>query len=179
MERDLNQIIVQGGLVVSSRTAISRRPILAMLASLCALLGALGMSASALASAPEAPVTLTPAKEVTTSSATLEGELNPHISAKVTWQMFLSNPGGVSCHEGITVGGEGPLDGEAIPVNTTARDLQPSSVYRFCVVAFNEGAETSGNEVTFKTLELRERPNCLWNIRWAPPKRPSRRCCAR
>ena len=122
-----------------------------MLASLCALLGALAMSASALAAAPEAPVTLSPATEVTATSATLEGKLNPHTSAQVTWQMFLSNPGGASCHEGITVGGEGPLEGEAIQVKTTARNLQPSSVYRFCVVAFNEG-ETSGNEVTFKTI---------------------------
>jgi hypothetical protein len=136
---------------VSRRVAVSRAA-LAVLVSVCALLGALGMSASALAAAPEAPVTLTPAKEISATSATLEGELNPHVSAKVTWQMFLSNPGGASCHEGITVGGEGPLDGEAIHVETTPRDLQPSSVYRFCVVAFNEGAETSGSEKTFKTL---------------------------
>jgi len=133
-----------------NRVAVSR-PVLAVLVSVCALLGALGTSASALAVGPEAPVTLTPAKEVTAESATLEGELNPHTSAEVTWEMFLSNPGGVSCHEGNTVGGEGPLDGQAIPVKTTARNLQPSSVYRFCVVAFHNG-ETSGNEVTFKTL---------------------------
>jgi hypothetical protein len=122
------------------------------LVSVSALLAALAFSADpALAAAPEAPVTLTPAKEVTAESATLEGELNPNTSAEVTWEMFLSKPGGTSCHEGITVGGEGPLDGEAIPVETTARNLQPSSVYRFCVVAFHSG-ETSGNEETFKTL---------------------------
>ena len=135
---------------MSSGAAVSR-PVRAILASLCALLGALAISASALAAAPEAPVTLSPATEVTATSATLEGKLNPHTSAQVTWQMFLSNPGGASCHEGITVGGEGPLEGEAIPVKTTARNLQPASVYRFCVVAFKEG-ETSGNEVTFKTI---------------------------
>lgn len=130
---------------------VASRPAVAVLASLCAVVGALGMSATALA-APEAPLTLTPAKEVTATSATLEGELNPHASGEVTWQMFLSNPGGTSCQEGITVGGEGPLGGEAILVHTTPRDLQPSSVYRFCVVVFHDGEETSGNEETFKTL---------------------------
>jgi hypothetical protein len=136
---------------VSRRVAVSR-PVLAVLASVCALLAALAFSADpALATGPEAPVTLTPATEVTAESATLEGELNPHTSAEVTWEMFLSNPGGTSCHEGNTVGGEGPLDGQAIPVKTTARNLQPSSVYHFCVVAFHNG-ETSGNEETFKTL---------------------------
>ena len=128
------------------------RPALAALASLCVLLGALAVTPSALAAAPEAPVTLTPATEITATSATLSGELNPGASAKVTWQMFLSNPGGSSCHEGITVGGEGPLEGQAIPVSTTPRDLEPSSVYRYCVVAFNGEGETSGNEGTFKTL---------------------------
>lgn len=136
---------------MSNRVGVSR-PVLAVLVSVSALLAVLAFSADpALAVGPEAPVTLTPATEVTAESATLEGELNPHTSAEVTWEMFLSNPGGTSCHEGNTVGGEGPLDGQAIPVKTTARNLQPSSVYRFCVVAFHNG-ETSGNEVTFKTL---------------------------
>jgi hypothetical protein len=46
MERDLSQMIVQGGLVVSSRAAVSR-PVLAMLASLCVALAVLAPDALA------------------------------------------------------------------------------------------------------------------------------------
>jgi phosphodiesterase/alkaline phosphatase D-like protein len=108
-------------------------------------------AAPALAGAPEVPVTVSPAGAVTGNTALLEGVLNPHVSAKVSWRFALSNPGGSLCGEGPSVGG-GESEGQAVHVSAEATGLQPLRKYLFCVVASNEAGESAqGNEVSFET----------------------------
>ena len=102
---------------------------------------------------PEAPVTLSPAQEITATTAKLEGTLNPHVTAKDGWYFAYSNPGGASCLEGPNTGQEPEVQGEALPEHKTVENLQPHQKYVFCMVAINSAGETAaGNEVPFETL---------------------------
>lgn len=110
-------------------------------------------SAPALAAAPEAPVTSTPATSITGTTAVLEGTLNPGASATAGWFFEYSNPGGVLCNEGPATGLEAEVTGEALSEHAEATGLLPSSKYVFCMLARNEEGEVtqSLNEVSFET----------------------------
>jgi phosphodiesterase/alkaline phosphatase D-like protein len=105
---------------------------------------------------PEAPVTSSPAKSITATTALLEGTLNPIHSAKDGWYFAYSNPGGSSCGEGPTTALESEVTGKALKEHTEVTGLQPHQTYVFCMVTANaaEPPETapSSNEVTFETL---------------------------
>jgi hypothetical protein len=122
--------------------------------SILAAGGVLGFASAAWAAAPEAPVT-EPATGVSALSATLNGELNPSVSAKVDWYFAFSNPGGSSCQEGPAIGGE-ESEGQAVHVSRLLEGLEPDRTYRFCVVALNPetGEASVGQEASFATLAI-------------------------
>jgi hypothetical protein len=129
----------------------SRRLTLATLAALSAVTAALLLSAAPALAAPEAPVTGS-AGVVTAASATLEGTLNPGASAKAGWYFFYSSE--ISCLIGQASTPQEPeVEGKALAEHVEVTGLQPSKIYRACMVATNQAGEStpSANEVTFTT----------------------------
>jgi len=112
----------------------------------------LAYSSSALAAAPEEPVTEA-ASSVTATSATVNGELNPNASATAGYE-FTYNTNG-TCTEGSTTEPGVEATGEGIKVSTPLTGLIPSTEYTFCVVATHTEEEvtetTSGAPLSFTT----------------------------
>jgi hypothetical protein len=125
---------------------------LAGVVSIMAVGGVLGVVPVAWAAPPETPVT-EPAMSITSTSAVLNGELNPGASAKTVWHFAYSFAGGSSCLEGLTAGG-GEVEGQAVHVSAQAEVLEPDRTYLFCLVAFNPetGEPSIGQELSFTTL---------------------------
>jgi hypothetical protein len=127
-----------------------------LLVSLAAITTFLTFTGTALAATPpEAPVTSSPAKSITATSAIFEGVLNPHSKALVGGYFAYSEPNGLTCAEGPTApleGFEGEQEVTAQAVHATV-GLEPNAKYKFCLVAFNEGGAQAapGNEVTVET----------------------------
>jgi hypothetical protein len=132
-----------------------RRSVLAVLgvSVVCVLLGGVVLSASALAAAPEKPLTVSPAASVTATSAKLEGVLNPGAAGAAGEYQFLYNvgsecTGGSAAPEpaGIALG----LKGEAESVAVSG--LLPGMQYTFCLFERNAAEETAiGQPVSFTT----------------------------
>ncbi len=106
----------------------------------------------AMAAAPEAPVTEA-ATGVTSTTATLHGELNPNTEATTGYE-FTYNTNG-SC-EGLTSEPGAEAKAKALKVSTTVTGLEPNRTYTFCVVAIQtteeEGTQTTaGAPLTFTT----------------------------
>jgi hypothetical protein len=101
---------------------------------------------------PPAPETLSPARLITATTASLEGVLNPHATAKAGWYFEYSL--GASCTGGQTteVEVEATVEDETVAKEVT--ELQPNAQYTFCLVATNEAGEATASptEVHFKTL---------------------------
>ncbi len=130
--------------------SLVHRAALGVVVGVCALVGGLLMSATALAAAPEAPITASPATEVQNSTAKLEGVINPLVKATVKWY-FAYNEGGI-CTGGSTTAAEGPAEVLSQPVSTEVAGLRPGTTYTFCLVAENEATERAvGNPVAFTT----------------------------
>lgn len=121
--------------------------------TLCLLGGGMALASTPALAAPEAPVTKTPAKSITATSAVLEGTLNPGASAKAGWFFDYSNPNGTSCAEGPATPTEPEVTGKALVEHATATGLEPSAKYVFCMIATNELGEStpSATEVSFET----------------------------
>ncbi len=124
-------------------------------ATLCALVGGLVLSsAPALAAAPEAPVTGA-ANPVTTTTATLNGEveeLNPENALEVGTYEFLYRESATVCEGGKTA----PVPaGIVLSKETESQPLSgllPGTTYTFCLLARNAAGETAlGAPVTFTT----------------------------
>lgn len=115
----------------------------------------LGVAAVPAMAAPETPVTSSPAKALTATTATLEGVLNPGAVGKAGWYFaYAPEQYGPACIDAFTAAGEPESTEEfqARPEETQLTGLEPSRNYRFCLVASNELGETaSGNEVSFTT----------------------------
>lgn len=113
--------------------------------------GLLAVSAPALAAAPEAPETA-PAKEVSNTTAVLNGVLNPHGRAQDGWY-FAYNTGS-SCMGGFTTSlqaGAEEVEAEIV-TPTEITSLRPGTAYTFCLVAVNlEGETTAGVPLSFTT----------------------------
>jgi hypothetical protein len=111
--------------------------------------------APALAAAPEAPVTISPANAITATSATLEGILNPGVSAKAGWYFAYSTE--ATCAGAFTTAQEPEVEGKALTEHAEVTGLEPSKKYTFCLVATNEAGEftQSANEVPFTTLSAK------------------------
>jgi hypothetical protein len=120
----------------------------ALFAFVCSLLF---LSAPALAAGPEAPVTSSPAKSITATSAVLEGTLNPGASGKVGWYFAYGTEFICAADEVTPVQPE--VTGKAVKEHIEVTGLEPHRKYTFCMVATNEEGEgtPSVNEVTFET----------------------------
>jgi hypothetical protein len=126
------------------------------LAFLCAVVGMLGLTdAAALAAAPETPETTSPAADITATTATLEGVLNPGATGEPGTYEFLYKASATECEAGSTAP-ESPgialgLEKETVPpVQLTG--LEPGTQYTFCLLARNTAEEVSvGPAVTFTT----------------------------
>jgi hypothetical protein len=104
----------------------------------------------ALAEPVEAPVT-EEAKEITGTTATLHGELNPNASATTSYD-FEYSPYGYC--EVFPTKPEGPVTGEKLKVSAHVTELEAHTVYTFCAVALNGTDEPAfyGPGLTFETL---------------------------
>jgi hypothetical protein len=122
-----------------------------LLATTLGALVALALSAApAFAAAPEEPVTITPAKSITGTTAILEGTLNPGGEAMDGW--YFAYAPGPECIGGLTTTQEPEADAEAQKESKEVTGLEPDKTYKFCLVAINASGEaTAGNEVSFKT----------------------------
>jgi hypothetical protein len=114
----------------------------------CTLAGLVTLAA--LAAKPlEEPVTVE-ATEVTATSATLNGVLNPGRKARAGWYFTYGSSG---CEEATPAGGE--VTGKAVKVATPVAGLIPNTEYTFCMHATNaEGEEAEGEALTFTTTAL-------------------------
>jgi hypothetical protein len=126
------------------------------LAFLCAVVGMLGLTdAAALAAAPETPETTSPAADITATTATLDGVLNPNGMGEPGTYEFLYEASATECEAGSTVpvppGIALGLEKETVPpVQLTG--LEPGTQYTFCLLARNTAEEVSvGPAVTFTT----------------------------
>jgi hypothetical protein len=123
----------------------------------------LGMLASGLvfgvvtvfaAGAPETPLSGPSVGTLTSSSAILEGELNPgSASGEVGWYFTYGTEG--SC----TGAGTAPVpasvaEGDHVHVTMEIAGLQPDKQYAYCLVASDPSGSSSGAPVAFTTLPV-------------------------
>jgi hypothetical protein len=102
--------------------------------------------------APETPETTSPAASVTTSSAVLEGVLNPKSPEDPGSYEFLYRQSASECEGESTTGGEASTGVEAQAVEAKVSGLLAHATYTFCLLARNEAGETArGRAVTFTT----------------------------
>jgi hypothetical protein len=103
----------------------------------------------------EAPHTTEPPGEITTTSAKLEGELNPG-GAKGALEYRFDYNLGTSCTGGqsIPVPAVKVAEAKEAAVEATATNLEPNAQYTYCLVALNPFGELQGNEVPFETLKV-------------------------
>ncbi len=129
------------------------RAVLAGLVALSVLAGGLALSVSpALAvGLPETPTTKA-ATGVTSTTATLNGELNPGSSSEEVEYDFAYNVG-VGCAGGL-VAPASPvrIAGNHQSVSVDLKGLQPNAQYAFCVVAANPAGPVLSSPATFTTL---------------------------
>jgi phosphodiesterase/alkaline phosphatase D-like protein len=98
---------------------------------------------------PEAPVTLAPTA-VTGTTATLNGELNPNVTAKDGYYFTYDTNG--TCEPAFQTPPGEETTATKRGVSTPISELVGSTEYTFCVVATNEvGETTSGAPISFKT----------------------------
>ena len=108
------------------------------------------------ATPPQTPVTSTPAKSITTTTATLEGTLNPTATAETGWHFLYSTES--TCAENAQE--STPAAVTSVPAKTKVhvevKELQPHRKYEFCLVATNTAGEAvqSANEVSFETKAI-------------------------
>ena len=101
----------------------------------------------------EAPDTSSPASTIASTSAVLEGTLNPGLTGRAGWY-FAYNEGS-SCQGAGETAHEGEVEGKAIAEQAEVTGLAPGKTYTFCLVATNEYGEAAfGNEVSFTTLAV-------------------------
>lgn len=126
------------------------KPVSVGLTLLCALLaGLLFTSGTALAAAPEEPLTGT-AEPVTNTTALLQGVVNPKSQAIAAW-FFQYNEGAV-CTGGSTTPVHPAEEVEAQSAEAPLSNLKPGTQYTFCLVASNEAEEVKeGKPVSFTT----------------------------
>jgi hypothetical protein len=133
--------------------------VLAVVVSLCVGALVLGFGAAvALAAAPETPVTSSPAKSITATSATLEGVLNPAAPLPVEpgSYEFLYRQSASECRgEGErSTGAAEPAGLPAEAVSAGVGELLPNATYTFCLLARNAEGEAVGSPVSFTTLQV-------------------------
>ena len=151
-----------GSAAASASASAPRRFALSSFLTLAVGLGALAFTASPALAAPEAPIN-EKVKEITTTSATVEGELNPNKPGEAGEEYAFywrdgEGPGpGARCSygyndfapqpTGLTLGFKGELEVEHIT------NLEPNQSIAICLGVTNKkGEETLGEPIFFKTL---------------------------
>jgi len=105
---------------------------------------------------PEPPGTVEPA-EVKSTTAVLQGVVNPLKASTVSW--FFEYNAGAVCTGGSTTLVEGPAEVVDQPVAVGVEGLTASTKYTVCLVAENEAKEaTAGAPVTFETATPPQTP---------------------
>jgi hypothetical protein len=107
---------------------------------------------------PEVPVTGSPAKSITASSAVFEGVLNPGAVGNAGSYEFLYRQSASECQGAgqQTVGAAGASGEKEEAVQGEAVGLLPNATYSFCLLARNEaGEEVVGPVVSFTTLAVK------------------------
>ena len=92
--------------------------------------------------APETPKT-EPAGEVTATTATLHGVLNPGAAGNPGSSEFLYSESETSCEGDKTVGAEAMSGSQGQAVQAGVSGLLPNATYSFCLLARNEAGETA------------------------------------
>ncbi len=148
-----------GGTGVGAAPA-PRSFIIASLLTLAATLGALALAAAPALAAPETPINEN-VKEITTTTATVEGELNPSKPGEAgeEYAFYWRNhegPGGRCSNgysdfapqpTGLTLGFKEELEVQHLT------GLEPNIYITICLAVINKlGEETQGKPITFKTL---------------------------
>ena len=125
----------------------TRRPSTTGLAVLGLMAGGLAYASPASAAVPEPPIT-EPASEVTGTSATLNGVLNPKKKAKAGYHFAYGSEG--SC-EGRTTEPVAEATVKALKASATITGLIPHTTYTFCLVATNTAGVAEGLPLFFET----------------------------
>jgi hypothetical protein len=103
------------------------------------------------ATPPEAPLTASPAQDVTATTAKLEGTLNPDKEVMAGYY-FAYEASATECTSGGATALESEAKVKAEKVTAALSELEPNTEYTFCLVARNAAEETTpGNTVSFKT----------------------------
>jgi hypothetical protein len=100
---------------------------------------------------PEAPATEA-ASEVTSTTATLHGTLNPHGSAKDGWDFAFNTNG--RCENWDSTPAQPEVEGTALKESFQATGLEPSTSYTYCLVATNKYGPEYGSLQHFTTAAL-------------------------
>ena len=101
---------------------------------------------------PEKPDTTSPAKEITATTATLEGVLNPKSAGEAGSYEFLYRVSPTECEGESATPAEPALGHLGESVKAKATPLQPSATYTFCLLARNTAGEAAvGPVVHFTT----------------------------
>jgi hypothetical protein len=150
----LHAFLRDGGTGARSGAKRSIAQLIAVIVMTVGLMGFSGTSALA-ANPPEAPET-TKASAVTSTSAVLEGVLNPNAAAaaKAGWYFAYSTELIGGCAVGSMTSLEPEETVKAKAEKFKVEGLQPNREYTFCLVATNEGgaqATPSATEVRFTT----------------------------
>ncbi len=133
-----------------------RKPLSLGVVSLCVLVGGLVFASAPVLAAepPEAPVT-GEANPVTTTTATLNGEveeLNPEDALEVGTYEFLYRESTTTCEGGKTAPVPAGVALSKEPVSQSLSGLLPGTTYTFCLLTRNAAEETAlGAPVTFTT----------------------------
>lgn len=148
---------------MSNRVAVSR-PVLALLASVCALLGALGVSASALAAGPEAPYLAFFRLQAT--EVELSARLSPDASAPVEggeyWFVYKKGTECAGESETTHSAYAGQPNEQTSPDPAKITGLAQGTEYSVCLVVENGNAESAhSTPVTFTTAIAPPTPETL------------------
>jgi len=103
---------------------------------------------------PEKPTTVSPAKEITATTAKLEGTLNPLKVGEAGTYEFYAQQSATECNrEHFAPEPAGTMTGaKEQKVSATVTGLEPNAEYTFCLEAINKAGETvAGNAVHFTT----------------------------
>jgi hypothetical protein len=138
---------------IVSRTGDRRSLRTSVLATTVGLVAGLAFTAGpALAAGPPEAPTTEAAENVTATTATFKGLLNPATEAPTPGYQFTYGTGGTCEGAGSEPVAEEPLvSGMALPVTAAVTGLEPGRKYKVCLVASNGEGASPGNELPFTT----------------------------
>lgn len=135
-----------------------------VIATVCVCIGAIA-GIPALASGAAAPtVSSSPASNVTNSSATLNGTVNPN-GVQTSYALQWGPTTGYGHETPVTSAGAGTA---AAPVSATVSGLAAGTAYHFRVIAFSSAGTAVGNDESFTTTGTAPAPSAAPTATTAP-----------